>query len=151
MPEPSEAPRRRFLRLSPISTDSLQTSCPTGRCRVRRSPWFRTASSYSPAPMVSATSRRISGDADDAVRDLLDHQVVYGNRSGAAAARRAARLEQAGAQHMPEFRLSDPVATERVTVLDLCVIAPGCRATTGSTSRATSRPPICSASCGTSN
>ena len=54
-----------------------------------------------------------------AIPDLLDHQVVHRDRGGAAAQRRASRLDKTGARLLPEFRLHDAVATERVTVLDL--------------------------------
>ena len=52
---------------------------------------------------------------------------------------------------MPEFRLSDPVATERVTVLDLLCHRTGLPRHDWMPSRAISRRPTCSTACGILN
>jgi CubicO group peptidase (beta-lactamase class C family) len=53
--------------------------------------------------------------------------------------------------YMPEFRLSDPVASERVACSICCVIARACRATTGCMSPATVGRPKSLPSCGILN
>jgi hypothetical protein len=53
--------------------------------------------------------------------------------------------------YLPEFRLHDPVATERVRSGTCYLIIPGCHDTTGCIYRAIARPPNCSTSCGISS
>lgn len=47
-------------------------------------------------------------------------------------------------EYLPDFRLHDAIATDRVTVQDCCAIAAACRATTGSGCPATFHAPRCS-------
>src|SRR5262249_54517708 len=55
----------------------------------------------------------------DALRDLLDHEILH--RTAIALLHDEGRLDwtQPVRDYLPEFRLHDPVATERVTVRDL--------------------------------
>ena len=55
----------------------------------------------------------------DAVSDLLDHQILH--RNGVALLHNEGRLDwtKPVRDYIPEFRLHDAVATERVTVRDL--------------------------------
>src|SRR5262245_29424834 len=54
--------------------------------------------------------------------------------------------------YVPEFRLHDPIATDRITVRATCsAITVACRAMTGSGCRVISPPPRCSQPCAISN